>query len=154
MSAPRLVPVLLRVQRIGAWMRQNHRGKRAARNSRDEDFGLREFLEHDQALAPHAPLLERALAHRALFVVIDGMDEAGGLREMLEELITTTLLPAAARVVVTCRPEGVRRDRAAELRRCAHGSPGAREASCAMLLRRVSATDPAYRLLARSGALA
>ena len=76
----RLVPVPLRVQRIGAWMRQNHRGKRAARNSRDEDFGLREFLEHDQALAPHAPLLERALAHRALFVVIDGIDEAGGLR--------------------------------------------------------------------------
>ena len=48
----------------------------------------------------------------------------------------------------------MRRDRAAELRRCAHGSPGAREASCAMLLHRVSATDPAYRLLARSGALA
>ncbi|XRB01361.1 UDP-N-acetylglucosamine transporter ROCK1 [Pycnococcus provasolii] len=49
--------------------------------------------------------------------------------------------------------EALRRDRAAELARCAHGGAGASESACALLNERIASTDTLYRVLDRGGVL-
>ncbi len=52
--------------------------------------------------------LEQAFQLRSLVVLLDGVDEAAGLKEMIEDFVHRALLPMGFRVVVTSRPEGVR----------------------------------------------
>ena len=49
----------------------------------------------------------QAFEMRALVVLIDGVDEAAGLRDEIEAFIHQELVPSGNRVLVTSRPEGV-----------------------------------------------
>ena len=58
--------------------------------------------------AAFAATLEMALELRAAVVLIDGVDEASGRKEQVEEYVLRTLVPMGVRVVMTSRPNGVR----------------------------------------------
>ena len=53
-------------------------------------------------------LLTEAFHARWLIIILDGIDEASGLREAMEDLMLKELVPNGFRVVVTSRPEGIR----------------------------------------------
>ena len=53
-------------------------------------------------------MLEQLLAMRALILLIDGVDEAADLREIVEDYVARELVPAGHPLLVTSRPEGVR----------------------------------------------
>ena len=44
---------------------------------------------------------------RALVVLLDGVDEAAGLRDQIESFVHKEIVPSGNRVLVTSRPEGV-----------------------------------------------
>ena len=52
-------------------------------------------------------MLMQAYEMRALIVLLDGVDEAAGLREEIEGFVHKELVPSGNRVLVTSRPEGV-----------------------------------------------
>ena len=52
-------------------------------------------------------MLMQAYEMRALIVLLDGVDEAAGLRDEIEGFVHKELVPSGVRVLVTSRPEGV-----------------------------------------------
>ena len=52
-------------------------------------------------------MLMQAYEMRALIVLLDGVDEAAGLRDEIESFVHKELVPSGNRVLVTSRPEGV-----------------------------------------------
>ena len=55
-------------------------------------------------------MLLMAWEQRALVIMMDGVDEAAGERETVEEFLHFELVPSGNRVVVTSRPTGVNRE--------------------------------------------
>ena len=53
-------------------------------------------------------MLMQAYDMRALVVLLDGVDEAAGLRDHVEHFVHKEVVPSGNRVLVTSRPEGVR----------------------------------------------
>ena len=53
-------------------------------------------------------MLLQAHEMRALVVLIDGVDEAAGMKEAIEEFVHKEVSVSGNRLVVTSRPEGVR----------------------------------------------
>ena len=53
-------------------------------------------------------MLMQAYEMRALIVLLDGVDEAAGLRDQIEGFVHKELVPTGNRVLVTSRPEGIR----------------------------------------------
>ena len=53
-------------------------------------------------------MLRQAYSMRLLVPLIDGIDEAAGLKKPIEDFIVDELVPKHMQVVVTSRPEGVR----------------------------------------------
>ena len=49
----------------------------------------------------------QAYEMRALIVLLDGVDEAAGLRDQIEDFVHKEVVPSGNRVLVTSRPEGV-----------------------------------------------
>ena len=49
-------------------------------------------------------MLKQAMALRSLVIVIDGVDEASGLEQLIEDFVLKTLVPGGFRLVVTSRP--------------------------------------------------
>ena len=75
---------------------------------------------HHDALLPHryisSEFIDRhedrrmlLIAHElcALVVLVDGVDEAAGMREIVEAFVHYELVPSGNRLMVTSRPEGV-----------------------------------------------
>jgi hypothetical protein len=95
----RLVPIVLFVQRIVFLIRDGARG------------GLLQlYVESAYAGKKYdgwRRMLMQAYDMRALVVLIDGVDEAAGLRDEIETFIHNELVPSGNRVLVTSRPEGV-----------------------------------------------
>ena len=52
-------------------------------------------------------MLQQAFEMRALVILVDGVDEAAGLRTHVEEFIHYELVPSGNRIMVTSRPEGI-----------------------------------------------
>ena len=52
-------------------------------------------------------MLLQAWEMRALVILVDGVDEAAGLRDIVEAFVHYELVPSGNRLVVTSRPEGV-----------------------------------------------
>ena len=52
-------------------------------------------------------MLQQAWEMRALVILVDGVDEAAGLRSHVEEFVHYELVTSGNRLVVTSRPEGV-----------------------------------------------
>ncbi|CAJ1957588.1 unnamed protein product [Cylindrotheca closterium] len=93
-----VVPILIPVQKLARILRQNH-------NMRGMEL-LHGFLEMDYP--QYVSFLTAKLEAQGLILLIDGVDEAAGKRQTIEEFIHDFLKPTGNRIVVTSRPEGVR----------------------------------------------
>ena len=98
----RLVPLMINAQRLARWIKLEA-------PDLSTQLPLMDYVEWEESLKQYRQLLERAHALRTLVVFVDGIDEAAGLRDFLENWLLNTLLPHGVRVVATCRPDGVRR---------------------------------------------
>ena len=75
-----------------------------------KDDLLRLYIEKEYETDPRRErLLKQAVALRSLVIVIDGVDEASGLEQLIEDFVLQTLVPGGFRLVVTSRPTGIRR---------------------------------------------
>ena len=95
----RLVPIVVYVQRIVFLIRDGGAGQL-----------LQLYIEqvyHGKKMESWRSMLSQAFEMRALVVLIDGVDEAAGLRDEIEAFIHGELVPSGNRVLVTSRPEGV-----------------------------------------------
>jgi len=52
-------------------------------------------------------MLMQAYEMRALIVLLDGVDEAAGLRDQIDDFVHKDIVPSGNRVLVTSRPEGI-----------------------------------------------
>eukprot|EP00966_Prymnesium_polylepis_P145329 3356096-Prymnesium_polylepis.1 len=95
------VPMLLRVQRLVRFWKTHAR-------STGDDM-LIAYINHEFAKQPAwRDVLLQAYQMRLLVALIDGVDEAAGLKTEIEDFIVNKLAPGGTKVVVTSRPEGVR----------------------------------------------
>ena len=95
----RLVPIVVYVQRVVYLIRDGGSGKL-----------LQLYIEANYAGKKYETwrkMLTQAYEMRALVVLIDGVDEAAGLRDEIEAFVHKELVPSGNRVLVTSRPEGV-----------------------------------------------
>ena len=95
------VPLVVPVQRLAMLVKQGL----ASIGSLLADFILQ---EHGKANPQLGQMLLQALQMRVLVLLVDGVDEAAGLREKVEAAVLDDLSWIGARVLVTSRPEGVR----------------------------------------------
>jgi len=102
----RLVPVIVFVQRIVRLLREH--GDDPTSLLQDPEGLLRwyignEFIDRKEEKS----LLLLAYEMRACVILVDGVDEAAGLREVVEAFVHYELVTSGCRVVITSRPEGV-----------------------------------------------
>eukprot|EP00966_Prymnesium_polylepis_P271540 6273580-Prymnesium_polylepis.1 len=71
------------------------------------EFGSHQPKIDDATQARWLAMLTMALEMRALVVVLDGIDEAAGRRDIISSFVRDALVPYGLRVVCTSRPEGV-----------------------------------------------
>ena len=95
----RLVPVVVFVQRIVFLIREGASGGLLSLYVESAYAGKK--------FDSWRKMLIQAYEMRALIVLIDGVDEAAGLRDEIEDFIHQELVPSGNRVIVTSRPEGV-----------------------------------------------
>lgn len=102
-----LTPVVIYVQKLARLMRTS-----AAGGTMPHRDLVRFYLnaEHAEGALDEAALrmLEQLYAMRSLIVLIDGVDEAADLATIVEDFVTSELVPQGHPVLVTSRPEGVR----------------------------------------------
>ena len=96
------VPILIFVQRLSRHVRSAlQQGKPAGKDDLLRLYIEAEFSQKD----PRRELmLKQAMALRSLVIVIDGVDEASGLEQLIEDFVLKTLVPGGFRLVVTSRP--------------------------------------------------
>ena len=69
---------------------------------------MAEYIRREEKDEKVRDLLIQAFELKTLIILIDGIDEAASLTQMIEDFILDTLVPLGLRVVATSRPEGVR----------------------------------------------
>ena len=103
----RLVPIVVFVQRIIYLLRENEKvpgqGKKQTLLER-----YIESVYSGKKFESWCMMLMQAYDMRALVVLLDGVDEAAGLRDQIEEFVHKEVVPSGNRVLVTSRPEGVK----------------------------------------------
>ena len=100
----RLVPIVVFVQRIIYLLRE------ASTTSSKQQSLLGRYIESvysGKKYETWCDMLMQAYEMRALIVLLDGVDEAAGLRDQIEKFVHSELVPSGNRVLVTSRPEGV-----------------------------------------------
>ena len=105
-----LAPCVIYVQKLAQLMRGAAVG---GHGGGAPDGGLlRLYVDAELAEGTIDALTHRTLLQlhelRALIVLVDGIDEAADLKEVVEDWVTQELVPLGHPVVVTSRPEGVR----------------------------------------------
>ena len=103
----RLVPVVVFVQRIVYLVRE---GQKPESEGGEKFDLLPRYIESVYAGKKYEhwrDMLMQAYEMRALIVLLDGVDEAAGLRDDIENFVHMELVPSGNRVLVTSRPEGV-----------------------------------------------
>ena len=95
------VPLLVYVQRLARHLRAT------PRTPPEEYLQLYIRLEYPSSQA----VLMQACEMGALVVIIDGIDEASGLRTQMEEWVLGPLRKCVQRIFVTSRPEGIAKER-------------------------------------------
>ena len=101
----RLVPIVVFVQRIIYLLRE------ASTTSSKQQSLLGRYIESvysGKKYETWCDMLMQAYEMRALIVLLDGVDEAAGLRDQIEGFVHKELVPSGNRVLVTSRPEGIR----------------------------------------------
>ena len=101
------VPLLIFVQRLSRHVREVLRQGKPA--GKDDLLRLYIEAEYSQHEPQRELMLKQAMALRSLIIVIDGVDEASGLEQLIEDFVLKTLVPGGYRLVVTSRPTGIRR---------------------------------------------
>lgn len=101
-----LVPMLLTVQRLASYI------KKGVLEITSPDL-LRAFIDIEYT-GDDRNVLVQAYDMRALVCAIDGVDEAAGLKNKIEDLVINKLAPMGIRTVASSRPEGVRVERYAK----------------------------------------
>ena len=104
----RYAPLLVLVQRLAFLQQEASSGTLDYRVS---DFGG-DLVEWYIAVEPNLPDPVRAMlldAYRSqrLVLILDGMDEAPGLKDAIQSFVPGTLVPRGCRFLLTSRPEGV-----------------------------------------------
>ena len=101
----RLVPIVVFVQRIIYLLREA-----SASNQSKHQSLLGRYIESmysGKKFQSWCDMLMQAYEMRALIVLLDGVDEAAGLREQIDEFVHKDIVPSGNRVLVTTRPEGI-----------------------------------------------
>ncbi|CAK0789892.1 unnamed protein product, partial [Prorocentrum cordatum] len=104
----RLVPLLIPIQKLARMLRD----RQAATSPEPEPGGadlVLFYIRREFTDAPTRAMLTQAFDMRALVVMLDGVDEAANLKQAVEEFVTKTLVPMGMPLVLTSRPEGVRK---------------------------------------------
>ena len=102
----RLMPIVVFVQRIVRLLREL--GDDPSKLLADPNGLCRWYIKNQFADRPEErTLLLHAYDMRALVILVDGVDEAAGLRDIVEAFVHYELVPSGNRLVVTSRPEGV-----------------------------------------------
>eukprot|EP00913_Durusdinium_trenchii_P016530 g15536.t1 len=102
-SKLRLVPLLIPIQKLARMLRKA--------NS-EEGYPSNLVLFYIQAEFSDGRtrrLLEQAFEMRSLIVMLDGIDEAASMKLAVEDYVTKTLVPMGVPLLVTSRPEGIRK---------------------------------------------
>ena len=102
----RLVPIVVFVQRIIYLLREGE--EKNVVNSKQTL--LERYIQSVYAGKKYeswCTMLMQAYDMRALIVLLDGVDEAAGLRDQIENFVHKEVVPSGNRVLVTSRPEGV-----------------------------------------------
>ena len=102
----RLVPIIVFVQRIVSMLREL--GADPSALLADPGGMMRWYINN--AFADRSEvrtLLLHAYEMRALVILVDGVDEAAGLREIIESFVHFELVVSGNRMAVTSRPEGI-----------------------------------------------
>jgi Leucine-rich repeat (LRR) protein len=107
----RLVPIVVFVQRIIYLLREKDDKKEVQGQGERKPTLLERYIESvysGKKYESWCTMLMQAYDMRALVVLLDGVDEAAGLRDQIEEFVHKEVVPSGNRVLVTSRPEGVR----------------------------------------------
>lgn len=98
----RLVPFIMYVQQIIYILRD------VSKEDVDAISGAQLFTKYvDEIHTQHAEMIKQAWEIRALIVILDGVDEAAGMREMIEDFVLNSLVASGNRVMITSRIEGI-----------------------------------------------
>ena len=103
----RLVPIVVFVQRIIYLLREG--AEKSAEASKSMSL-LERYIASvysGKKFESWCTMLMQAYDMRALIVLLDGVDEAAGLRDQIENFVHKEVVPSGNRVLVTSRPEGV-----------------------------------------------
>ena len=101
----RLVPIVVFVQRIIYLLREDNSSSKGGNSL------LRRYIESvysGKKMEAWQEMLMQAYQMRALIVLLDGVDEAAGLRDQIDDFVHKEVVPSCNRVLVTSRPEGIK----------------------------------------------
>ena len=102
----RLVPLIMFVQRIVRLLREH--GDDPQEVLADPRGLVRWYIDNEWADRKEAmQLLNLSYDMCALCILVDGVDEAAGMRDIVEAFVHYELVPSGNRIVITSRPEGV-----------------------------------------------
>ena len=102
----RLMPFVVYVQRIVRML--SELGEDPANLLADPEGMMRWYIKNECGWNPDfCQLLLLAYDMRALVILVDGVDEAAGMRVLVEAFVHYELVTSGNRLVVTSRPEGV-----------------------------------------------
>ena len=105
-TGTRLLPIVIFVQRIVRFLRDTNTNMKKLVNRR----GLFPWYVKHAFSKVEATMLLMAFEERACVIMMDGVDEAAGERDLIEEFVHFELVPSGNRVVITSRPTGVNRE--------------------------------------------
>ena len=102
----RLMPFVVYVQRIVRLL--NEHGEEPTVLLADPEGMMRWYIKNECSDSrERCELLLTAYDMRALVLLVDGVDEAAGMRDVVEAFVHYELVTSGNRLVVTSRPEGV-----------------------------------------------
>ena len=102
----RLVPIIVFVQRIVRLL--NELGDDPSALLSDPNGLMRWYISNQFADRKETcTVLLQAYEMRACVILVDGVDEAAGMRDIVEAFVHYELVPSGNRLMVTSRPEGV-----------------------------------------------
>lgn len=104
-----LVPLLIPVQKLARLLRQRQSTADACQCGIDDSNLVLFYIRQEIADAATRDMLIQAFEMRALIVLLDGVDEAANVKQIIEDFVTQTLVPFGLPLLVTSRPEGIRK---------------------------------------------
>eukprot|EP00929_Paragymnodinium_shiwhaense_P074635 TRINITY_DN38204_c0_g3_i1.p1 TRINITY_DN38204_c0_g3~~TRINITY_DN38204_c0_g3_i1.p1 ORF type:complete len:2282 (+),score=602.47 TRINITY_DN38204_c0_g3_i1:73-6918(+) len=102
-----LVPLLIPIQKLARMLRQRQAAE--GDDAGDATNLVLFYICNEYPAGPTRDMLVQAFELRALIVLLDGVDEAANVKQAVENFVTQTLVPTGIPLVLTSRPEGIRK---------------------------------------------